>query len=143
MNVEHILSGKGREVTCARPDNTLHEVAKMMSEKGIGAIVVSSGEGLITGIISERDIMRTIAAFGARALDDRVSSHMTTNVITCKEHTTIQQLMEQMTRGRFRHMPVVENNRLCGMISIGDLVKNRLAEMEAEQDDLKRYIATA
>lgn len=143
MNVEHILSHKGREVVCARPDHSLQEVAKMMSEKGIGAIVVSSSDGAIAGIISERDIMRTIAESGARALEDRVSSHMTKSVITCQERTTIQELMEQMTRGRFRHMPVVENGRLCGMVSIGDLIKNRLAEVEAEQEELKKYIATA
>ena len=143
MNVAHILSHKGRDVVTVRPDASLQDVANLMSEKGIGAVVVLGREGDVTGILSERDIMRTIAAQGAHALEDRVSSHMTRDVVTCGENATIQDLMERMTAGRFRHMPVVSNGALSGMISIGDLVKNRIAEVESEQEELKKYIASA
>ncbi|MCC2098642.1 MAG: CBS domain-containing protein [Hyphomicrobiales bacterium] len=143
MNVAHILSQKGRDVVTVLPDFSLEEVCKLMSDKGIGAVVVCSRDADVVGILSERDIMRTLAAKGARALDDRVSSHMTSTVVTCREDTTIQNVMERMTERRFRHMPVVDDGRLVGIISIGDLIKNRLAEVESEQDDLRRYIATA
>jgi CBS domain-containing protein len=143
MNVAHMLSHKGRDVVTVRLDATLQDVANLMSEKGIGAVVVLGRDGDISGILSERDIMRTIAAGGALALEDRVSSHMTRDVVTCGETATIQELMERMTAGRFRHMPVVSNGELAGMISIGDLVKNRIAEVESEQEELKKYIASA
>ncbi len=143
MNVAHILSQKGRDVVTVSPDFSLHDVCQLMSEKGIGAVVVCARDGELVGILSERDIMRTIAASGARALEERVSSHMTSTVVTCREDTTIQSVMERMTEGRFRHVPVVREGRLAGIISIGDLIKNRLAEVESEQDELKRYIATA
>lgn len=143
MNVAHILAQKGRDVVTVQPEHTLHDVAVLMSDKGIGAVVVCSKAGDIVGILSERDIMRTIAASGAKALEDRVSSHMTTNVISCSENTTIQVLMERMTDGRFRHMPVVVDGKLSGMISIGDLIKNRITEVEIEQEELKKYIASA
>ncbi len=143
MNVAHILSHKGRDVVTVRPDHTLLEVAKIMSGKGIGAVVVLNREEVVSGILSERDIMRTIASAGPHALEDRVSSHMTRDVVTCGDATTIQDLMERMTAGRFRHMPVVVDGKLAGMISIGDLVKNRLAEVEGEQEELKKYIASA
>lgn len=143
MNVAHILSQKGRDVVTVSPDFSLHDVCQLMSEKGIGAVVVCARDGDVVGILSERDIMRTIAASGARALEERVSSHMTSTVVTCREDTTIQSVMERMTEGRFRHVPVVREGRLAGIISIGDLIKNRLAEAESEQDELKRYIATA
>ena len=143
MNVAHILSQKGRDVVTVLPDFSLEEVCKLMSDKGIGAVVVCSRDADVVGILSERDIMRTLAAKGARALDDRISSHMTSTVVTCREDTTIQNVMERMTERRFRHMPVVDDGRLVGIISIGDLIKNRLAEVESEQDDLRRYIATA
>ncbi|MGE3245136.1 MAG: CBS domain-containing protein [Beijerinckiaceae bacterium] len=143
MNVAHILASKGRDVISAMPDHTLQDAARLMAERGIGALVVCNREKQIAGILSERDIMRAIARNGPGALDDRVSSHMTTKVRTCGEGTTIQALMEEMTLGRFRHIPVVQDGALCGMISIGDLIKNRLVEMEREQEDLKNYIATA
>lgn len=143
MNVAHIISVKGRDVVTVSPDHTLQEVAGLMSDKGIGAVVVLNRDNQIVGILSERDIMRTIAQQGGKALGDRVASHMTHEVITCHENTTIQVLMERMTQGRFRHMPVVENGHLCGIISIGDLIKHRLGEVEQEQEALKNYIATA
>ena len=143
MNVADILSIKGRDVVSVLPNDSLNDVAIKMSDKGIGAVVVCNRENELVGIISERDIMRTIAAKGARALDDRAASHMTHDVITCREQTTIQTLMETMTKGRFRHMPVVEDGRVCGIVSIGDLIKHRLYEVEQEQEALKNYIATA
>lgn len=143
MNVAHILAQKGRDVVCVTPDHTLQEVAVIMSEKGIGAVVVCNRDNAIVGILSERDIMRTIARSGASALVDRTASHMTHDVVTCGEQTKIQVLMERMTKGRFRHMPVVADGKLVGMISIGDLIKNRIAEVEDEQEALKQYIASA
>ena len=99
MNVAHILAQKGRDVVTVQPEHTLQNVAVLMSDKGIGAVVVCSKAGDIVGILSERDIMRTIAASGAKALEDRVSSHMTTNVISCSENTTIQVLIPSQSSG--------------------------------------------
>ena len=143
MTVRHILSQKGRDVVTVKPDSTLQEVAVLMSDKGIGAVVVCGRDGDIAGILSERDIMRTIATNGGDALKERVSSHMSTQVISCEEGTTVQVIMEKMTAGRFRHMPVVTDGQLVGMISIGDLVKKRIMDVESEQEELKKYIASA
>ena len=95
------------------------------------------------GILSERDIVRAVARGGAAALEHPVSQHMTGKVVTCTRQTTINELMDEMTQRKFRHMPVVENGRLCGIISIGDVVKHRVAEIEAEHQALREYIATA
>ncbi|MBM3608007.1 MAG: CBS domain-containing protein [Alphaproteobacteria bacterium] len=143
MSVANILAVKGRDVVTATADYSLHELISLLSEKGIGAVVVVDRSGDIAGIISERDVMRAIAKFGAAALDERVSSHMTRHVETAQEDASVMSVMQRMTKGRFRHMPVVGNGQLAGVISIGDLIKNRLADMESEQQALKEYIGAA
>ena len=143
MTVSRILSTKGRAVFTVEPDQTIATVAQLLSTKGIGAAVVSSGAGDVLGIISERDIVHAIARTGAAALLETVASLMTEKVITAQEKTTLQSVMHTMTSGRFRHLPVVENGSLCGLVSIGDVVKLRLEEVEVEHRALKDYIATA
>lgn len=143
MTVLRILSVKGRAVVTVSPDATIQQVAALLSKRGIGAAVVSGGAGDVLGIISERDVVHAIAERGAAALAENVRAHMTERVITAHEKTTIESLMRTMTTGRFRHVPVIEEGALCGLVSIGDVVKHRLEEFEAEQQALKEYIATA
>lgn len=143
MSVASILSVKGANVVTTTPDRNLRETAQLMAKSGIGAVIVCSSIGEIVGILSERDIMRAIADEGAPALEHRVSSHMTKNVVTADPTSTAVSVMQRMTAGRFRHMPIVEDGKLVGVVSIGDLIKHRLAELEEEQQALKEYIATA
>jgi CBS domain-containing protein len=143
MNVEHILQAKGRDVLTIEPGRTLAEAARSLTERRIGAIVVAGPDQAVLGILSERDIVRAVARGGAEALQSPVSHYMTGKVVTCTRQTSINELMEVMTERKFRHMPVVENGRLCGIISIGDVVKNRVAEIEAESQAMREYIATA
>jgi CBS domain-containing protein len=143
MNVEHILSEKGREVATIAPHTTLMEAARTLSERRIGALVVSDAGNPVLGILSERDIVRAVAASGAAALQEPVSRYMTAKVVTCTSSSPINDLMETMTKGKFRHVPIVENGRLVGIVSIGDIVKFRVAEIENESRALREYIATA
>jgi CBS domain-containing protein len=143
MNVEHILLAKGRDVATIEPTRTLAEAARTLTERKIGAVVVTNADQAVLGILSERDIVRAVARGGAAALDHPVSQHMTGKVVTCTGHTSINELMEMMTARKFRHVPVVESGRLAGIISIGDVVKHRVAEIEAEHQALREYIATA
>jgi len=143
MSVSSIVSGKGAGVVTTTPDRTLHQAAQLMAQQGIGAVIVMGSTGDIVGIVSERDIMRAIAESGAAALEHRVSSHMTKNVVTTNMAASAVSVMQRMTAGRFRHMPIVENGRLSGIVSIGDLIKHRLSQLEEEQQALKEYIATA
>ena len=143
MNVEHILSEKGREVVTIGPDLTLKEAARILSDKRIGALVVSDSAHPVLGILSERDIVRAVAASGPAALDEPVSRYMTQKVVTCTSRSAINDLMETMTTGKFRHVPIVENGKLIGIVSIGDIVKFRVAEIESESRALREYIATA
>ena len=143
MNVEHILSDKGRHVVTVAPEATLMEVARTLSEKRIGAVVVSDAGAAVLGILSERDIVRAVAANGARALDEPVSRYMTAKVVTCTTRSAINDLMETMTTGKFRHVPILDDGRLIGIVSIGDIVKYRVAEIESESRALRDYIATA
>jgi CBS domain-containing protein len=143
MNVEHILSDKGHEVVTIAPQRTLAEAARTLAEKRIGAIVVSDAGNPVLGILSERDIVRAVAANGAAALGEPVSRYMTGKVVTCTSRSPINDLMETMTKGKFRHVPIVENGGLLGIVSIGDIVKFRVAEIESESQALREYIATA
>ena len=143
MNVEHILSEKGREVVTIAPHLTLAEAARTLSRHRIGAVVVSDPGQPVLGILSERDIVRALAANGAAALEEPVSRYMTAKVVTCTARSAINDLMEAMTMGKFRHVPIVENGRLVGIVSIGDIVKFRVAEIERESEALREYIATA
>ena len=140
MNVAAILKGKGRAVVTARPDTPLQAVAKKMSTKRIGAVVVVGDNGSVAGIMSERDIIRAISERGADCLSEQVYSFMTRQVITCTEGDTLDQLMATMTAGRFRHIPVVEDDSLVGIVSIGDVVKHHIAEVEMEASAMRTYL---
>lgn len=143
MTVSAILSVKGRDVVTIEPGATLTTAAKLLTEKRIGALLILGADHRIAGILSERDIVRAIAERGAAALDDLVSTAMTRDVMTCKETETIVSIMDRMTAGKFRHLPVVDQDRLVGMISIGDVVKHRVHEMEREAAHMREYILTA
>ncbi|AHB49005.1 inosine-5-monophosphate dehydrogenase [Hyphomicrobium nitrativorans NL23] len=142
MNVASILKAKGRAVTTARPNATLLDVAKKLGPKKIGAVVVVGDNGHVTGIISERDIIRAVSEHGAAALSMVVSDVMTRNVIACGETSELDELMEMMTKGRFRHLPVIEDDALVGIISIGDVVHHHVAEVEMEVSAMRNYLAT-
>ncbi|HML44115.1 MAG: CBS domain-containing protein [Hyphomicrobium zavarzinii] len=142
MNVASILKLKGRAVSTVRPNATLLDVAKKLGPKKIGAIVVVGENGHVAGIISERDIIRAISERGAPALSLMVSEVMTRNVICCQETSELDELMEIMTKGRFRHLPVIEDEALVGIVSIGDVVKFHVAEVEMEVSAMRNYLAT-
>tara|TARA_R110002110_G_scaffold3648_5_gene18677 strand:+ start:717 stop:1145 length:429 start_codon:yes stop_codon:yes gene_type:complete len=142
MNVATILKAKGSEVETVGPDMTLGEAARLLSVKRIGAVLVMEGLHLL-GILSERDIVKTIGVSGADALDRRVREIMTSRIVTCGLNDSVDELMDMMTEGRFRHLPVVENDRLVGIISIGDVVKHRIAETVMETEALRLYIANS
>ena len=142
MNVATILGEKGREVVTADSDASLLDIARTLSEHSIGCIVVSDGKDGIAGIVSERDLVRAIADSGTDILKSPVSRSMTKKVVTCRKSDTIHTIMAAMTDGRFRHMPVVEDDKLIGVISIGDVVRLRIAEAELEAAAMRDYIAT-
>jgi CBS domain-containing protein len=142
MIVEHILAAKGHDVVTVEPERTLLETARLLDEKRIGAVVVSDADHPVLGIISERDIARAVAQGGAAVLDEPVSQHMTAKLFTCTRSCTVSDLMELMTDRKVRHVPLVEHGRLSGIISIGDVVKHRLAELEAEERLMHDYTAT-
>ena len=141
MTVAAILNGKGRDVLTAGPDATLAEICKLLDEHRIGALVILEKDGSVCGIASERDIVRQVSRQGNAALALPVSSCMTRKVVSCSEHDTIDHVMGKMTDGRFRHLPVLENGKLAGIISIGDIVKAKIQQAELEAEELKRYIA--
>jgi CBS domain-containing protein len=141
MQIKHILGDKGREVVTISSDATLSEAACLLARKRIGALVVREADGVVAGIISERDLVRALAEASVSALAQSVSRHMTRSIITCSESDTVDELMEVMTRKRFRHVPVVSADRLTGIVSIGDVVKSCIAETAREAATLKEYIA--
>jgi CBS domain-containing protein len=142
MNVATILKQKGRGVvTTTTTDKSLLDVARLLSEHGIGCIIIVGNNDEIAGIVSERDLMRAIGQGGPKVLNEPVSNFMTKTVVTAGEADTINQLMAEMTRRRFRHMPVVERDRLIGLVSIGDLVKIQIAEIEMEAAATREYTA--
>ena len=142
MDVERILATKGREVATTRPDGTVATAAGLLRARGIGALVVSRDGERVDGILSERDIVRGLAQHGGDVLGMRVSDLMSRSVQTCSPRDTVKSIMAQMTRHRVRHLPVVDGGRLIGLVSIGDVVKNRLDEMEDEVNVLRdAYIA--
>ncbi len=142
MTVRAILDLKGRDVVTVTSDHTLAQAAEHLTSHKIGALVVLA-EGRVSGILSERDIVKAVSRAGAGALASRVGESMTSAVTTCQPYDTIGEVMNRMTAGRFRHMPVVDDGKLAGIISIGDVVKHRLAEIERESSALKEYIRTA
>jgi CBS domain-containing protein len=143
MTVKEILSHKGVDVVTADPHVSIADAVKLLAARRIGAVVVTGADRRIVGILSERDIVRALADKGSDALAAPVAEVMTRKVDTCSLNQTVSELMEQMTSGKFRHVPVVEQGRLAGIISIGDVVKSRVQEMEQESAALKDYIRTA
>lgn len=141
MSVSEILATKGRDVFTAGSDMSIQDVASVLASKKIGATVVLDSSGKVCGIASERDIVRQVAKLGAKALSQSISICMTQKVISCGEEETIDDLMEKMTAGRFRHLPVITNGKLTGIISIGDVVKRKIQKAEQEAEEMKRYIA--
>jgi CBS domain-containing protein len=143
MSVSRILAEKGRDVQTIPPHRTLADAARTMAERRIGAMVVTGADGSVLGIISERDIVRAMAESGSASLDEPVSRRMTAKVVTASEAMSIETAMEMMTAGKFRHLPVVEDGRLVGIISIGDVVKRHIEKIEAETKAMRDYIAMA
>jgi len=141
MNVSAILRQKGRAVTTSGPNATLLEVIDKLVAKRIGAVVVVGQRGEVCGIVSERDIIRALAAGGGECLTRPVSEVMTKQVVTCQETDTLDELMAMMTARRFRHLPVVTDGALVGIVSIGDVVKHHVAEVEMEATAMRDYIA--
>jgi CBS domain-containing protein len=142
MTVRAILDTKGHNILSVEPEAKLSAAVKILSERRIGAVLVMSG-GRMEGILSERDIVRVLGERGAAVLDEPVSAVMTRKVVSCREKDTVSSIMERMTSGKFRHLPVVEDDKVVGLISIGDIVKWRVKEFESEQEALRDYIKTA
>ena len=140
MLIAQILAGKGSDVVSTQPEATIAEVARLLKAKRIGAVVVTDADGALCGIISERDLARGLADHGSKLLDMKVARLMTAEVVTCSPDDGLEKLMKQMTEGRFRHLPVVKDGKLTGIISIGDVVKHRLKELETETHMLQDYI---
>ena len=140
MNVAAILRHKGRAVTTARPTTTVLEVADKLAAKRIGAILIVGARGEIAGIVSERDIIRALSVRGHDCLTEPVSETMTKHVVTCEETDTLDELMAMMTARRFRHLPVMADGALVGIISIGDVVKHHVSEVEMEATAMREYI---
>ncbi|MBI3704647.1 MAG: CBS domain-containing protein [Rhizobiales bacterium] len=143
MNVKTILAAKGGDVICIEPTATLSAAAQMLCKRRIGALVIRGAAGRLAGILSERDIVRAITEKGAEALALPVGQVMTRDVITASEDESIADIMERMTSKKFRHLPVVSGGKLIGMVSIGDVVKQRVEEIERESEALRDYIRTA
>jgi len=139
--VSQILKDKGDMVFTATPVETVSAVAVQLHVRRVGAVVVVSDAGEVVGIVSERDIVRTVAEKGATCLEDPVERCMSREVVFAAPAETVDALMERMTDRRIRHLPVVQDGRLVGIVSIGDLVKHKISEIEAEADGLKQYIA--
>jgi CBS domain-containing protein len=143
MNVETILRDKGSWVATISPDATIEEAVATLNRERIGALVVSEDGAAVDGVLSERDIVIALAKEGAALLARTVAEVMTRNVITCDPRDSVSELMAEMTNRRIRHLPVVKDGQLRGIVSIGDLVKNRLDEVEFEASSLRTFIAGA
>ena len=141
MLIEHILRRKGRDVVTVAADETVTRAVAVLGEHNVGALVVASGEGEIVGILSERDVVRALAADGPAILKRHVSDLMTAEVTTCGPRATVDELMSVMTERRIRHIPVVDEEGLAGIVSIGDIVKTRIGELETETETLHDYLS--
>jgi CBS domain-containing protein len=142
MRVSDVIRGKGSTVVTVEPDTDVRTLLAVLARHGIGAVVVSSDGTTIEGIVSERDIVRALADRGATVISDPVRNIMTADVRTCSMNTHIDELMTMMTEGRFRHLPVVVDGHLAGLVSIGDIVKHRVGELEQEREALSKYITS-
>lgn len=142
MKVAAILKDKGGKVVTAKPEDTVAAVADLLKREKIGAVVVTGAGGSVAGILSERDIVRAIPAKGIDLLESRAADLMTRDVVTCTPDMDVHEVQKLMTEGRFRHIPVVVDGKLTGIVSVGDVVKQRLDELEAEAGALRSYIST-
>lgn len=142
MNVQTILERKGRNVVTALDSIRVEDAVRIMDEHRIGAVVVLDDAGHVRGILSERDVMHRIGRDGVAALWGRVAECMTERLQTCSQSDHVDRVLEVMTERRIRHLPVIENGRLAGMISIGDLVKARIDEVERDVENLMSYVAS-
>ena len=142
MHVAAILKVKGRNVVTTTADKSLLDVAKLLEQHAIGCIVIEGDDGQVAGIVSERDVVRRLHQ-GADMLESPVSEIMSAEVRTCEGSDTVDEVMALMTAGRFRHVPVVKDGKLAGIVSIGDVVKSRMSELEFERDQLDKYVHTA
>ncbi|MCC5575488.1 CBS domain-containing protein [Microtetraspora sp. AC03309] len=140
MLIRTILRGKGTDVATVAPDATVTELLAVLAERNIGAVVVSEDGATITGIVSERDVVRRLADRGAAVLDLPVSAIMTSEVHTCTPEANVDELRRTMTNHRVRHVPVLREGRLAGIVSIGDVVKSTIEELETENEALVGYI---
>lgn len=140
MHISDVLRRKGSAVATVRAGETVRELVARLAEHGVGALVVSEDGRTIDGIVSERDVLRGLHSHGPGLLDHAVSTIMTTGVRTCEPQATVDDLMRLMTDGRFRHVPVVQDGALAGIVSIGDVVKHRIDELQSERDHLVGYI---
>ena len=140
MSVAALLTNKPTSIITATPGMPICDAAKLLSDNRIGAVVVTDGEQHVAGILSERDIVRGLAAHGASVMTQPVSDLMTAPVETCTRSETVDDIMRRMSEGRFRHMPVTEGSKLVGVISIGDVVKHRITELQHEKDAMQSYI---
>jgi len=143
MNVKTILAAKGGDIVSIEPTADLSAAAKLLSAHRIGAVLIRGSDGHLAGILSERDIVRALSEHGVAALKLPVGQVMTREVATCGEDDSIANIMERMTQGKFRHMPVLTKGKLAGLVSIGDVVKQRVEEIERESEALRDYIQTA
>ncbi len=143
MTLAAILKQKGNEVVSVSPTTTIAEVAKLLSARRIGGVVVLDAASQLLGIFTERDIVHALAAHGAHALEMTSAQLMTVALVTAKPQTTVDEAMTLMSQGRFRHLPVLDKGRLVGIVSIGDVVKSRILQQEADVDSLKAYVAGA
>ncbi len=141
MRVANLLSAKGHDVATIDESSSVAEAVALLRERHIGALVVTGASAPLAGILSERDVVRALAERGAAILDERVSGLMTAEVTTCAEATSVTDLMGLMTSKRIRHVPVVTDGQLTGMVSIGDVVKARFEELEGEKRDLLDYVS--
>ncbi len=140
MRIDGVLRAKGTEVISVSPHATLHDAATLLRQHRIGALLVIGADEQVAGILSERDIVTAVADGGAAALANRVDAVMSAEVVVCSPSDTVEQLMAIMTERRFRHLPVVSDGALVGIVSIGDVVKRRLAEVSDEAQALHEYI---
>ncbi len=141
MNVETILAGKGRDVLTIAPDAVIADAVRLLGARGVGAVVVSADGKMVTGILSERDVVHGLVEHGGALLDRRVDELMTRDVETCSGRDTDQEVLALMTERRFRHLPVVEDGVLAGIVSIGDVVKSRLDGIAGEAEAMRDYIS--
>ena len=140
MTIASILGSKGRDLFRLSPNSSLRDVVQLLSDQKIGVVLLMEGDAL-EGILSERDVVKALSSCGSAALDEPARAYMTGNVIACSESDTIVTVMTRMTEGRFRHMPVVADGKVVGLVSIGDVVKSRIEETQREVEDMRAYIA--